>query len=83
MDEIVAEARGKPPEPELCLNWENQLIRELAQVSDDLVFDRSLRLIYVQALLAGHHPLKSSDRASLTSALSDLVQLSIFHQQAG
>lgn len=82
VDEIVAETHGSAPEPELCLNWSNQLVRELAQVGDSLVFERSIRLIYIQALLAGHHPLKSTDRTSLTSALSDLVQLSIFREHA-
>ena len=35
-----------------------------------------MQLLYIQALLAGHHPLSDADRALMTTALSDLVSLS-------
>ncbi|WP_285725811.1 HSP90 family protein [Psychromicrobium xiongbiense] len=60
----------------LCLNWASPLIRELASVEEDLVFDRTIRLLYVQAMLEGHRPLAASDRALLTSSLTDLIHLS-------
>jgi molecular chaperone HtpG len=66
-----------PARPRLCLNWNNALVRTLAATADDAVFSRSIQLVYVQALLAGHRPLQSADRRMLTSAMSDLVQLSV------
>jgi molecular chaperone HtpG len=66
-----------PARPRLCLNWNNALVRTLAATTDDAVFSRSIQLVYVQALLAGHRPLQSADRRMLTSAMSDLVQLSV------
>lgn len=61
----------------LCLNWSSPLIRTLARLGDDAVFSRSVQVVYVQALLAGHRPLQSADRKLLTGALTDLVQLSV------
>lgn len=68
---------ARPPAAKLCLNWSNPLVRTLAAVDDAAVVDRSIRLLYVQALLAGHRPLRPADRAMLTGALTDLVQLSL------
>jgi len=71
-------AKGKPPaSAKLCLNWSNPLVRTLATLDDAAVFSRSVQLIYVQALLAGHRPLRSTDRTILTSALTDLVHLTV------
>ncbi|MER7013486.1 HSP90 family protein [Saccharopolyspora sp. NPDC000359] len=62
---------------QLCLNWQNPMIRQLAALDDQLVFDRSVRLVYIQALLAGHRPLTRADRMVMTTAMSDLIQLSV------
>lgn len=61
----------------LCLNWNSPLVRRLAALGDDLVFDRSIQLLYVQALLAGHRPLEARDRRMLDSAMTDLIGLSV------
>lgn len=61
----------------LCLNWASPLVQRLAELDDIVVLDRSVRLLYVQAMLAGHRPLAGRDRALLTEAVGDLVQLSI------
>lgn len=68
----AADAAGR-----VCLNWANPVIQQLAGLDDDLVFERALRLLYVQSKLAGHHPLTAPDRALLTSAVTDLIQLSV------
>ncbi|WP_297006470.1 HSP90 family protein [uncultured Corynebacterium sp.] len=61
----------------LCLNWSSPLVRQLAGTGDDMVVSRTTRLLYVQALLAGRHPLGTRERALLTGSLSDLVALSL------
>ncbi|MWB99532.1 HSP90 family protein [Agromyces seonyuensis] len=63
--------------PKLCLNWANPLVRSLATAADEAVVDRTVRLLYVQALLAGHRPLGTAERRMLTGALGDLVALSL------
>jgi molecular chaperone HtpG len=70
---------GAPTRPRLCLNWSSPLVRTLAATDDDAVLARTAQLLYVQALLAGHRPLRPDDRALLTGALTDLVQLSAAH----
>ena len=61
---------------QLCLNWRSPLIARLAGLSDELVLSRTVRLLYVQALLASQRPLQANDRRILTQALGDMVSLS-------
>ncbi|WP_105566458.1 HSP90 family protein [Microbacterium halophytorum] len=61
---------------ELCLNWSSPLVRQVAQVTDEVVFDRTIKLLYVQSLLASHRPLTPADRDMLTGALGDMIALS-------
>lgn len=74
---------GNQATARLCLNWGNSLVHTLAALDDDAVFTRSIHLLYVQALLAGHRPLQSADRRMLTGALTDLVQLSVGLSESG
>lgn len=77
-DQLSADAaESEPSRARLCLNWTNPVVQELVRLDDDLVFDRTVKMLYVQARLAGHHPLEASDRRLLNSALTDLVQLGI------
>ncbi len=61
----------------LCLNWTNPMIRKLAATPPGRVFDLSVQLLYVQSLLAGHHPLGPHDRTMMSTALSELVDRAI------
>lgn len=65
------------PRGRLCLNFENRLVRTLMGTQDPAVFPSALRVVYVQALLAGHHPLTRQDRRVLTNAMTDIVHLSV------
>ncbi|WP_029989071.1 MULTISPECIES: HSP90 family protein [Microbacterium] len=76
IDQTLSSARDDDLTARLCLNWSNRVVRALVRVDDDAVFARTVQLLYIQALLAGHHPLSDADRALMTSALSDLVSLS-------
>lgn len=61
----------------LCLNIRNPLIRSLGRVTDAAVLERTVQLVYVQAVLAAHRPLGPRERSVMTRALSDLVALSV------
>ncbi|KAG4080600.1 hypothetical protein HA402_004126 [Bradysia odoriphaga] len=76
IDATLSAARDDDLSARLCLNWSNRVVRALVRVQDDAVFARTVQLLYIQALLAGHHPLADADRALMTSALADLVSLS-------
>jgi molecular chaperone HtpG len=60
----------------LCLNWRNRLVRALAASDDELLLARTVRVLYVQSLLAAHRPLRAVERTALTDALTDIVHLS-------
>lgn len=60
----------------LCLNWRAPLVRRLGDIVDDAAFDRTVHLLYIQALLAAQRPLGAPDRALMTDTLRDLVELS-------
>lgn len=73
----IFDSLGKTTKAQLCLNWSNRAVRSLASVEDSIVFTRSLRLLYAQAKLSGHHTLTPADRTMLTESLDDLITLSI------
>jgi molecular chaperone HtpG len=81
VEDFSSRARAASAQPDaaarLCLNWSNRVVRMLATLGDDTVFDRSVHVLYVQALLAGHRPLSTADRALMTNAMTDLIQLSV------
>lgn len=76
IDDTVGDAGDDDVRARLCLNWSNRVVRTLSAVDDDAVFARTVQLLYIQSLLAGHHPLTDADRALMTTALTDLVALS-------
>ncbi len=76
IDDSVSAARDDDMTAKLCLNWSNRVVRALSAIADDAVFTRTVQLLYVQALLAGHHPLRDEDRRLMTGALADLITLS-------
>jgi molecular chaperone HtpG len=76
IDDAVSPAGDDASAVRLCLNGANRVVRALRDVADDAVFARTVQLLYIQALLAGHRPLSDADRALMTGALADLVALS-------
>lgn len=74
---VVSGRGAEEPAARLCLNWTNPVIRKLAATPAGRVFDLSVQLLYVQSLLAGHHPLGPRDRTMMSTALSELVYRAI------
>ncbi|MGC4175892.1 HSP90 family protein [Demequina sp.] len=74
----TAEAQGRTAtRAQICLNWASPLVQRLASLDDGAVLDRGVRLLYVQALLAGRRPLTERDRALMSQSLDDLITLSV------
>lgn len=59
---------------QLFFNFRNALIRKLAKLKDSKLLKRAVQMLYVQALLMGHHPLQGNELALLTEGLSDLIE---------
>jgi len=66
---------GKSNEPQayLMLNYNSSLVKRLAGVKDRELLRRCIEMLYVQALLLGHHPLSSRELSLLNSGLSSLI----------
>jgi molecular chaperone HtpG len=59
---------------QLCFNYQNPLVRRLVRVKDRGVLQRSVQMLYVQALLLGHHPLSAREMALLNDGLLHLIE---------
>jgi len=77
VDEVRARRGALATRAQICLNWGNPLVQRLAGLADDTVLQRTVRVLYVQALLAGRRPLTERDRALMSQSLDDLVTLSV------
>ncbi len=62
---------------QLCLNFENPLIQRLAHVQDRALTRRVIELLYVQALLMGHFPLRSQETKALNDGLLALIEMAV------
>lgn len=60
----------------LVMNWDNRVVRALARTTDDLVFNRVVQLLFVQARMTGQCD-DTSDRVLLSEALDDIVLLAV------
>jgi molecular chaperone HtpG len=59
---------------QLFFNHRNPLIRTLVKLKDSKLLKRAIQMLYVQALLMGHHPLQGNELSLLTEGLSDLIE---------
>ncbi|MCH9683603.1 MAG: HSP90 family protein [Deltaproteobacteria bacterium] len=78
---IGAQPGASPPT--LCLNVDNPLVRRLSLVDDPQVVVSMVRIIYLQTLLMGRHPLSADEMRQLTQGLQALMDLALRgHEQA-
>ena len=77
VDEVRARTGDVVRRAQVCLNWANPVVQHLAEIRDQAVAARAVRLLYVQALLDGRRPLTERDRALMTHALDDLITMSV------
>lgn len=71
LDSVVAAAGGEPAQ--LCFNLHNPVVRRLAAVADRDMLKLSVEMLYVQALLLGHHPLNAQELVLLNQGLLGLI----------
>ncbi|ATB45807.1 HSP90 family protein [Corallococcus macrosporus] len=71
LDSVVAAAGGEPAQ--LCFNLHNPVVRRLAAVADRDMLKLSVEMLYVQALLLGHHPLNAQELVLLNQGLLGLL----------
>lgn len=69
----LAQGSGPDANARLCLNFNSPLVQKLTRIDDIELLRLSIQMLYVQALLLGHHPLKSNEMAVLNTGLIDLI----------
>jgi molecular chaperone HtpG len=59
---------------QLCFNFCNPVVRKVAAVRDSKQLARAVEMLYVQALLLGHHPLNRREMEVLNSGILALIE---------
>lgn len=57
----------------LCFNLENSVVKKLIVLSDEEKLSLYVKIMYVQSLLLGHHPLQQEDLNILSEGLTQLI----------
>jgi molecular chaperone HtpG len=68
---------------QLCLNFNNPLVRKIARLKDRNLLGRSVQMLYVQSLLLGHHPLNAREMKLLNEGLLGLIEWGIDREGGG
>ncbi|WIG95372.1 HSP90 family protein [Myxococcus sp. SDU36] len=71
LDSVMAASGSEPAQ--LCFNLHNPVVRRLAAVADRDMLKLSVEMLYVQALLLGHHPLNAQEMVLLNQGLLGLI----------
>ncbi len=58
---------------QLCFNYNNPLVQQLTRTPDPELRAMAARILYLQALLLGQHPLDAEETSLLSTMLVDLV----------
>ena len=75
--ENLATARGGSEPALLCFNYDNPIVIRLAKLDNEDLQKTAIEMLYVHALLLGHHPLSSREMKLLNNSLLDLLDLTI------
>ncbi len=71
----LAASRPQVASAQLCFNYYNRLIRRLVDVKDKVLVRKAIEMLYVQALLLGHYPLRSEELKLMGDGLLGLIEL--------
>ena len=61
--------------PSLCFNFNNPLVGQVSALSDAKLIQRTVEMLYIHALLLGHHPLRAEEFKLLNSCILNLIEL--------
>jgi molecular chaperone HtpG len=68
---------------QLCFNFHNPLVRKIVRLKDRTLLQRTIQMLYVQALLLGHHPLNAREMKLLNEGLIGLIEWGVDAQERG
>jgi len=75
--DTLALAGAQNPYSQLIFNHNNALVRKVARMKDKNLLQRTIEMLYVQALLLGHHPLSIKEMTILNQGLLTLIDASL------
>jgi molecular chaperone HtpG len=81
LDNISRRERHSGPHAQLTFNFQNGLVARLTGLRDRKLLHRSVQMLYVQALLLGHHPLSSKEMTLLNEGLLAFIEWGIQSQE--
>lgn len=73
----LIESVEERPLATLYMNLNNPLIQKLTTIKDETLLTSVIKVLYIQALLAGGHPLRGSELKIINSGLSELITYSL------
>ena len=76
LDNLSDTLEGEP-HAQLCFNLDNPLVAKLASLPEGDLPRLAIQMLYVQALLLGHHPLNAREMSLLNTGLLGLIELGI------
>ncbi|MEQ8821665.1 MAG: HSP90 family protein [Sumerlaeia bacterium] len=79
----IGTGRGTDARSQLTLNHRNPLVRKLARLADGPALRIAVEMLYVQALLLGHHPLSAREMVALNHGLIDLLDMAVTPEDEG
>lgn len=83
LDNIRRRERRQGTATQLVFNLNNPLVRRLVGLPDRAVVRRAVQMLYVQALLLGHHPLSPKEMAVLNDGLLSMIEWGIELREKG
>jgi molecular chaperone HtpG len=81
LDNLGRRGNTSGPHAQLCFNFTNPLVRRLVGLRDRQMLQRSIQMLYVQALLLGHHPLTAREMKLLNEGLLDFIDWGVAVQE--
>jgi molecular chaperone HtpG len=83
MLDSIASRHSTDTYAQLCFNYNNPLVHKMARLRKPKLLERSIQMLYVQALLLGHHPLSAREMALLNEGLLGLIEWGIDSHEGG
>ncbi|MFT5359520.1 MAG: molecular chaperone HtpG [Polyangiales bacterium] len=80
LDNLSSESKVRPA---LIFNAGNPLVARMAHVEDEKLLTLTVQMLYVQALLLGHHALRSEEMSLLNVGLLDLIEWGLDQTNTG
>lgn len=67
------------PVPVLCFNKDNQLVNDLVDMEDDIMFEAVVKILYVQSLMLGNYPVDKKEMNMFNDSVYQLLISGVGH----